>query len=383
MELKVFLPVYTILWVIGNKKFIYLNVILMNFFAVNTQESFLDALHQSRRGLTHIQLTGDIDFSDKPGKNQIIVGDKCKGLVIKGPGTIRGAQLRFEKVRHRIILKNMRIRVGAKNLGKGDALDALYADRCKYVSFVNCTFSDASDEILSFDRCSKVRIHRCIVGDPLHIPTVNDEDREFVHKDGKKGSHGFGIRCGSTRSLKITETLIANCSKRNPQLNNKNMKKKKYKTVLRDCLIFNYGEHCLKYNSKLDQEVKKGKFVVNIKNNTFLPGPRTKKAIEVEIEDVKKIGFKLRNLDTNKIQFYPKFNVLYDGKKFKVKNGEGLRIPINKFLDIGGCQPADKQDINLKTQIRTTLQQDEHQHDGFDNKPELWPLSGWKHFTLF
>jgi hypothetical protein len=354
-------------------------------FNVSDKEELRRALIASYESPVTIYVTKDIDFSDQKGKQNITIEEECKGVYIVGPATIRGVKFRFEKVAARIIFENIRLRVGANNLGEDEAQDAFYGDKCDYIKFTNCTFSDASDEVLSFDKCKKVKIHRCIIGDPLHIPTVNDEGEEYVHKEGKKGSHGLGMRCGSTKRLKITESLFANCMGRNPQLNNENMVKTKYNVDIIDCVMFNYGRRGFSYNHQEKHAVKGGKFVVDLKNNLFIPGPRTKKsgddkAYEVVTETPDKSDFKIRKFETNRLMFYDKFDVIYDDKEFTVPNGKGLTIPIIYFLDQCGCRIPDNQDSNLKQFVYETYNKDKHVYDGYDDNPELWTLSGWRHY---
>lgn len=347
-------------------------------YLVTTTQELVEALENSYKEYTTIKIVNDISFNE--GKKTIEIKEECQGIYLFGPATIRGVKFSFDEVESGIIFENIRIRVGGQGLKEDEAQDAFYANKCDCIKLINCSFTDTSDEVLSFDKCRKVKIHQCIIGDPLHIPTVNNEGEEYIHKEGKKGSHGFGIRCGSIEKLTISECLFIHCNNRNPQINNENMEKKEYKAFIKDNIIYNYGNHCLAYNSQPKHE-DKGKFTVNYKHNTFVPGPRTeKKAHELHIQEPDKMKFKVKFIETNKRLYYKNFDVYYKGKTKKVDNGYGNRIPIQQFLENVGCSEFDRQDSKLKNDLVLALEKSEHVYDGYDDKPELWPVSGWKHW---
>lgn len=331
-----------------------------------------------------------IDFSDSDGGRHLKLTKGDHGIKLIGPVTLRGVQFWFERIEDPIVLENIRVRVGAKNLEKDNPMDALFAEKCDEIYLRHCTFSDSSDEIISLNYCDHVEITQCIIADPLHIPTVDNKGEEFIHSEGKQGSHGYGLRSSAIKNLVINETIFGNLKKRSPQCNNKNVREDTiYRFNGTNNVIYNYGDHGFVYNNKEKEEEEGAKYIVDFHHNLFVPGPRTlktrgdsTKAKEFDCEQPDSgMKFQLKNIGTNQIHGYLKLYCHYNGEDFHVDSGSGPTLDRLSILDNAGCHPHDQQDQDLVASVKTALVVS-HEYDNLEQETVhlAWPASGWKNY---
>jgi hypothetical protein len=354
-------------------------------FYIKTPNDLIKAFEKSTKSSVLGYIENDITFGD--AQPILKLDENCKGITLESTvsATLRNVSFCFKKVSKPIIFQNLQIRVGANGLQKNDTRDAIYSQKCKHLEFLNCSFSDSSDEVLSFDEVEYVKLYRCIIGNPLHAPTVNNKGKQFIHPDSKKdGSHGYGIRLGATKNVNITECLFANNNCRSPQLSIENTTKSEYNNTIENNVMFNYGEHAFTFHVEPSQEIKGCVYNITLKNNTLIPGPRTKKVkdsgkqkvtIDFESQKPKLIKINYSGLETNNILFYEKFYVEESGKSYFIDNGEGIKTSLITFLTNVGCLKKDTQDTQL---IKIILSQSTHVYDKYDDKIEKWDESYWK-----
>lgn len=312
----------------------------------------------------------------------------AKGISLHGPVVLQGVQLWLERQSENIFVHNVAIHVGAEHLSEGDAMDALYLEKCDNAKFVNCTFSGSSDEVVSLNYNDNVIFERCFIGDPLHSPTVENNGKDFVHKEGEKGSHGYGVRSSANRNLLFTECVFANCIRRSPQCNNQRVRDNTtYLMRVTNCIIYNYGKHAFTYNNKEKDEEKGAKMYVEFYNNLFIPGPRTRKspnddaAIEFDCERPEKMKFRVFGIKTNAIRNYDKLCLRWGDKYFWIDAGSGPTIHAQGIIQNVGCSKNLLQVINTLTSVLNALN-GPHIYDNLDedNFRKLWPASGWKNY---
>jgi len=361
-------------------------------YKVGSVEALRSALAKSHTE-DDVVVTFTVADLSADGDHDLRLEKDCKGVTVRGPVTLRGMRFYCTNVAGAIKLRDVRIRVGASHLEEGGATDAFFAEKCSDVTLERCTFSDASDEIVSLNYCDNVVIDRCIVGDPLHIPTVGDKGEQYVHKEGKMGSHGYGLRSSAITNLVITRTLFANCNCRSPQCNNQGVQKKtSYACRVENCVIYNYGDHGFTYNNKSGYEKARAEYKVEFRNNLFVPGPRTNKekgsdyeAKEFECEQPTRMKLDMQGVDTNKIHTgaaNAEMLVLYEGKTSYVRSGQGPTESVDGILDNAGCSDHDAQDATLISAVKRALSS-KHQYDNLDpgHVHLLWPGSGWRNFS--
>lgn len=354
-------------------------------YNIKTTNDLIKAFEKSTKSSVTARIENDISFGNT--QPTLKLDENCKGisLISTGTATLRNVSFCFKKVSKPIIFQNLQIRVGANGLSKNDTRDAIYAEKCKHLEFLNCSFSDSSDEILSFNEVEYVKLYRCIIGNPLHAPTVNNKGKEFIHPDCKKdGSHGYGMRIGATKNVNITECLFANNNCRSPQLSIENTTKSEYNNTIENNVMFNYGEHAFTFHVEESQEIKGCVYNFNFKNNTLIPGPRTKKVkdsgsqkvtIDFESQKPKLIKINYSGLETNNILFYEKFYVEEGGKSYYIDNGQGIQTSLSTFLTNVGTPKKDDQDAQL---IKIIVESKKHVYDKYDDKIEKWVESYWK-----
>lgn len=346
---------------------------------VSTNDELLQALKASKKGSVVIRFAvPELDFHNEA---DLELDDKCKGVMIVGPVTLRGTRFILDGVREVVSMVAVRCRGTIENLKAGDDEDMLYARKCSHIILEGCSFSGSIDEVLSFDYCDTVSIDRCIVGPPFHRPTVNNDGVTPIHPEGIDASHGYGIRSSSCGLINITNTIFTDCSRRSPQCNSKYVKKgQMYSMTVNNCVIYNYGQHGFTYNN--NGEAKGASVTCDISYNTYLPGPRTCKiqgskyeALELDCEDTDKMEFSVSGIKTNRVAWYDYMLVRYGGKTRYVGNGIGSTLSLSSC----GATPHDSIDTTVISTINNALQTP-HVYDNLDpdNYRTGWANSGWQ-----
>lgn len=325
----------------------------------------------------------EISFANETN-HRLNLPSNSQGITLEGPVTLRAVQLWFVGVQEPVVVRNVRVRVGAGHLGKGDAMDATYVEKCTDVTFEQCSFSHASDELVSINYCEHVRFERCLFSNPLHIPTVRNEGREFIHPEGAKGSHGYGLRSSAVQNLVLRQCIFANCHRRAPQCNNKNVREHTtYKMLVEDTIIYNYGQHGFTYNNKPDEEVETARYMVEFRNNWFIPGPRTHdSAIEIDCEEPETMQFRVWGLSSCAIARKTQMELKFRNRRFFIDSGAGLTLPYSALEQRVGCLPHDKNDDSVLAEISAAIVAPPP-YDKLDatSYPQRWPESGWIHYA--
>lgn len=318
------------------------------------------------------------------GNHRLNIPRASQGLTVEGPVTLHAVQLWMNRVKVPVLFRNVRFRVGARHLGKGDAMDAAYLEKCSDVTFENCSFSHASDELVSINYCAHVRFIRCIFSNPLHIPTVGGLGDEFIHPEGAKGSHGYGLRSSAVLDLSLEKCVFANCHRRSPQCNNKKVRANTtYKMHVNDTIIYNYGQHGFTYNNKPDEEEVGARYMVHFHNNWFIPGPRTRDtAIEIDCEEPSQMQFRIYGLSSCAVSRKRKMDLKFKSQRFQIDSGEGLSESYSHFSQRAGALPHDDNDASVLQEIAESI----HTPSQYDNLDEdsyhlRWPESGWVNFA--
>lgn len=345
------------------------------------------AIAQSYKNPVTIKFSPDIDsidFSDIYVEDKdslelrtLYITEKCKGLDIIGPITLKGVSLHLSGIKSSVNVENLRMRVGDRNYGESVNVDCLYAENCDDINFKKCSFAYSIDESVSIERCENVEFDRCIFGPPLHVPKT--ADGKFIHKEGEKGSHGYGIR--SCSNLRITRSLLADFSKRNPQVNNGNAKDEIFDILVKNCVIYNYGEGFV-FNYK--DTGKTARINVDFQHNVFIPGARTSPdSLEFNIESGD-VQFVLDRYKTNRIAHREQFRLLVEnseGKEIvKIDNGRGNTVDMIGMMkkEQVGCMPADNVDLQvLQRAVYAFYYPEKYDNLDPENFYKNWPESGW------
>ena len=337
------------------------------------------ARHVTTIDFTNIQAKGKNGYLDRT----MLVQKSIHNITITGPVTILGGRLEFLKLIGNVVLESVTIRIGTKNLkeGVGKKMDCIYGTKCNSIILRNCSFSWNCDECLSFDDCQQVIIDKCLIAEPLHVPTVKDKGEQFIHPEGSfkdhGGTHGYGIRCSGCQDFQIINCIIADCAVRSPQISSENMRGGVYNYLINNSIIYNYGHAILSNNNYKNS---RGTMTLTVTDVLFVPGTRTAKGNndevpEFDLETINNVDFTFVQKN-NKLLHYEKMLLQKDGKEQYLNNEPGPNS--EDILNHCGNLLRDIYDTEIISRIRKSIET-KAIYDNLHDEPRKWVE--WIHST--
>ena len=259
------------------------------------------------------------------------------------PVTITGAGLVVKKCKD-VSLLNIHIRRGAS--GHTNPGEALLFHRSKNVLVENCTFGWGTDETVSVTDSKHVAFVRCIVAHPLDSPRA--DDGSMLHD---QAPHGYGMLVRASSEVFVEGCLFAHCRKRSPSASPDG--KTRLRLAVRNCIVYNWGEHGMNFNSGSGKKQHKRSARVTFEGNQFIPGRNTTgPAINLETPNKNRV-LKASIQDNRTDKGLEVEHVVEQGKnkgKLKVSADYAMDsydpflafdVPAAKVLDRVGAMPRD------------------------------------------
>ncbi|MBQ9519811.1 MAG: hypothetical protein IJR59_07955, partial [Firmicutes bacterium] len=164
--------------------------------------SFRDAVSKDNR-IVVFNVAGVIDLKGPMrihGKNITIAGQSAPGNGI----TLYGYETNMS-ICENVILRYMRFRPGAKNVHRGDSMDALWGRGMKNMIVDHVSASWSTDETMSLYRAENMTVQWSIISESLAM------------SGHTKGRHGYGAIWGGVNTT-YHHNLISNHTSRNPRM---------------------------------------------------------------------------------------------------------------------------------------------------------------------
>ena len=178
------------------------------------------------------------------------------GQTAPGEGiTIRNYGLSIEA--DEVVIRYLRVRPGSASGEECDAMEIRHSD---HVIIDHCSFSWASDEVLSFYACSNATLQWCIISEALN------------HSVHSKGEHGYGGIWGG-RNISFHHNLLVSNNSRNPRFDHPSVYDGEDLLLRRGSvdfvnnLVFNWGMKAV-YGG--------GRGWFNVRDNYFKAGPASR-----------------------------------------------------------------------------------------------------------
>ena len=164
--------------------------------------SLRDALGSDNRTIVFnvsgvIELKAPLRFH---GKNVTVAGQSAPGNGV----TVYGYETNLSLAEN-MILRYMRFRPGAKNVHKGDSMDAIWGRGMKNMIVDHISASWSTDETMSLYRAENMTVQWSIIAESLAM------------SGHTKGRHGYGAIWGGVNTT-YHHNLIANHTSRNPRI---------------------------------------------------------------------------------------------------------------------------------------------------------------------
>ncbi len=259
--------------------------------------SFRDAVSKDNR-IVVFNVSGVIDLKGPMrihGKNITIAGQSAPGNGI----TLYGDETNIS-IAENIILRYMRFRPGAKNVHKGDSMDALWGRGMKNMIVDHVSTSWSTDETMSLYRAENMTVQWSIISESLAM------------SGHTKGRHGYGAIWGGVNTT-YHHNLIANHTSRNPRIGGGTPEADDNDHIanfdIRNNVIYNWG-----FNTCYGGGRANTNFVYNYEK----PGPGTRDEVRDRVIDCG---------EKNKPgQFYVFGNVLEGNEEVSADNSKGIYI---------------------------------------------------------
>ncbi|MBQ8941925.1 MAG: hypothetical protein IJ062_08805 [Firmicutes bacterium] len=259
--------------------------------------TFRDAVSKDNR-IVVFNVSGVIDLKAPMrihGKNITIAGQSAPGNGI----TLYGYETNMSLAEN-VILRYMRFRPGAKNVHRGDSMDALWGRGMKNMIVDHVSASWSTDETLSLYRAENMTVQWSIISESLAM------------SGHTKGRHGYGAIWGGVNTT-YHHNLIANHTSRNPRMGGGTPEADDNDHIanfdIRNNVIYNWG-----FNTCYGGGRANTNFVYNYEK----PGPGTRDEVRDRVIDCG---------EKNKPGgFYVFGNVLEGNKEVSEDNSKGIYI---------------------------------------------------------
>ena len=259
--------------------------------------SFRDAVSKDNRTVV-FNVSGVIDLKGPMrmhGKNITIAGQSAPGDGI----TLYGYETNVSLAEN-IILRYMRFRPGAKNVHRGDSMDALWGRGMKNMIVDHVSTSWSTDETMSLYRAENMTVQWSIISESLAM------------SGHTKGRHGYGAIWGGVNTT-YHHNLISDHTSRNPRMGGGTPEADDNDHIakfdIRNNVIYNWGFNTCYGGGRAD---------VNFVYNYEKPGPGTRDEVKDRVIDCG---------EKNKPgRFYVYGNVIEGNKEISEDNSKGIYI---------------------------------------------------------
>lgn len=226
--------------------------------------SFRDAVSKDNRTVV-FNVSGVIELKAPMrihGKNLTIAGQSAPGNGI----TLYGFETNMSLAEN-VILRYMRFRPGAKNVHKGDSMDAIWGRGMKNMIVDHVSASWSTDETMSLYRAENMTVQWSIIAESLAM------------SGHTKGRHGYGAIWGGVNTT-YHHNLIADHTSRNPRIGGGTPEADDNSHIancdIRNNVIYNWG-----FNTCYGGGRANSNFVYNYAK----PGPGTRDEVRSRVID--------------------------------------------------------------------------------------------------